>query len=256
MSICCVHLLFCIFPSGLLLSINRSFLPKIISHPPLLSLFLFLLPSPFAQASLPSYIQVNCNIFMYLIELFNNANFVETFAVRDSDLKTSLRWVFELQCEAEVRHADLVCEKVRRCDGRRSDMVHILLVAQECFQVRLMDMRTDQMQQVLQVATEMAFCSKRDEQVHPMFRRVFVDSKLSVRYVSVIGFVHRILEWCKNKKSALTQAILRPNSIGEPLYTMRSCAWKTACKISCILPWKTSTLVCVWYRLHSWSWWP
>lgn len=78
------------------------------------------------MVSSSSSISINCNIFLYSIELFNDDVFVEKFSPGNRDLKVYLPHVFKAPCEAPVKLLHIRQEK-KRCRNERDTGMGIFL---------------------------------------------------------------------------------------------------------------------------------
>lgn len=92
------------------------------------------------MASLSSFISLNCDIFIYSIELFNDKLFVEEFNLSNLDPKNLFRSIFEVSCKGMVRLAEVGREKARRRDSSALSIFHFLSHSHECVLPALVEM--------------------------------------------------------------------------------------------------------------------
>lgn len=135
------------FSNAQLLSVYPSFLLQVIILPSFafsLSYFCFF---SFCNAVLffvyiyhPQHLSIRRRRFQF----FNEYELFEKCKLSDLDLRVFFHWVFEAQCESEMKLEGVRLEIVRlsyRCD---MIMTNFLSLVQEEFPVRLREMETDQ----------------------------------------------------------------------------------------------------------------
>lgn len=85
-----------------------------------------------------------------------------------------------MQFEAVVKPVYIRQENLRLLNARGVDMMQILSLLQEAFQVVLKGMRTEQVQKVLYATIGMVLYCQKDERVPHTFHHGFEDNKLLV----------------------------------------------------------------------------
>lgn len=116
-----------------------------------------------------SPISINCNVFLYLIELFNDNDFLDKFHPCDLDFKGFLTLVFETKCEAAVKLAKIGREIARRCEACAMSMSHFLRLLHEDVRAGRSEVGKEGAGQALCPGIGMALYCQTNEGLHPMF---------------------------------------------------------------------------------------
>lgn len=98
---------------------------------------------------------------------------------------------------------DLGREKATRLGGYEIGIAQLLPSFREALLVGLKNIQTEQIQQHQQVSVGMELHFQKDERVHDMTRRVFVDNKRPVGYLNRASYVQKIVESRGSEKSLL-----------------------------------------------------
>lgn len=152
----------------------------------------------------------NCHVFLYRIDLFDDIQFSEKFNLSKLNLKALWRWVIRARCEATLKLEKTGREKAKRRDISAMSLFLFMTMLHADVPVGQREMGKEQVRHVLFVGNAMALHSQKDEAVHYMFRRLFVDSKQIIGNVNGASYIEKILD--TRPRSSLTgQAILCPS---------------------------------------------
>lgn len=165
---------------------------------------------PFVMTSYSLLTSINLNIYLYSNELFKLDRVVGGSRFSDLNLRVVLRRVFEAQCEAAVKLADLRWENARRRDGRKMSMGKFVLLLQK-LTVGFKEMEILQVRWVLQVKIGMGFYFQKFEWMDQIFHCEVAENKLSFEYVKPRSFAQKILESHARKKYARILTMGRPH---------------------------------------------